>query len=676
MRAAAEVAAPRLRSIPFRAGTVAGGATVLLFWALFFGGGSRDLSMSWLGTATVLAAAAAIAAALLGVLPWPELDQAAIAFVVLAGLFVLWNGASIAWSLDPDRSWAYTNRGLAYLAFACLGLFVGTIVPRAPRAAASAFAVFLAGVLGWALLGKVVPSLFPDGGRLARLRSPIGYWNALALLADCAVASGLWLAARKEHRHAVRVAGVVLLYAAVVSILLAYSRAGVLVAVAVVAIWLALRPERLESLAAAGLAAVAGGAIAGWAVTRPGIAHDVQPYSTRLHDGAIFGVVFLVGALIVAVAAASLLRADAETPLSPERRTELVRISLVAVGVLAVLLFAGSTIKAGGPGSWLDARVHEFTSNVGVSETPGRVTSFSSNHRWAWWKESWSSFLDRPLEGTGAGSFVLVHRPRRSTSLDVTTEPHNVPLQFLGETGLVGFLLLGGAAVAAALAIRATLRRLDGDDRPAALALALAAVAYLLWSVVDFDWDFVAVTGPTFFLVGVLLAAGRPSRLRRGAVARRPLSATGAVLVALAAALSLLSPWFSQQRLEASLVAYQHRNFGAALAAARDAHSYDPLALEPLLWWAGLEGATGNLPEAKRLYGKAVRLKPKDAEAWFQFGEFELKVDCFPARAYQYLNRSYTLDPFGPTSRKGGPLDQARRLVNISREKPRRARCG
>src|SRR5919201_811083 len=363
-------------------------------------------------------ATAAVAAALLGAVPWPQPDRAGLAFLVLTALFVLWNGASISWSLDPDRSWAYTNRGLVYLAFAGLGLFAGALLPRAPRAVATALAVLLAGVLGWALLGKVVPSLFPDGGRLARLRSPVDYWNALALLADMAVALGLWLAVRREHRHAVRIGGVVLLYAAVVSILLAYSRAGVLVAVAVVAVWLVLRAERLESLVACGLAAAGGGAIAGWAVTRPGVAHDAQPYSTRVHDGAIFGVVFVIGAVIVVVAAAALLRADAETPLAPERRSELVRVSLVAVGVLAVLFFAGSTIKAGGPGSWLDARVHEFTSNASVKESPGRVTSFSSNHRWAGGKEAWSSYLDRPLEGTGAGSFVLVHRPRRSTSLD------------------------------------------------------------------------------------------------------------------------------------------------------------------------------------------------------------------------------------------------------------------
>ena len=655
-------------------GALAGGVAALLVWTLFFGGGSNDLSIAWLGTATVLAAALAIAAALLGVLPWPEPDRAGIAFLVFAGLFVLWNGASISWSLDPDRSWAYTNRGLVYFAFACLGLFVGAVVPRAPRAVGAALAVLLAGVLGWALLGKVVPSLFPDGGRLARLRSPIGYWNALALLADAAIGLGLWLAARREHRPAARVAGVVLLYAAVVSVLLAYSRAGVLVAIAVVAMWLALRPERLESLAACGLAAAAGGAMAGWAVTRPGIAHDAQPYSARVHDGAIFGVVFVVGAVIVVVAAASLLRANAETPLAPELRSQLVRVSLIGVVVLAALLFVGSTIKAGGPGAWLDARVHEFTSQASVSETPGRVKSFSSNHRWAWWKESWSSFLDHPLEGTGAGSFVLVHRPRRSTSLDVTTEPHNTPLQFLGETGIVGFLLFAGAAIAAGLGIRATLRRLDEDDRPAALALALGVLSYLLWSIVDFDWDFVAVTGPAFLLIGVLLGAGRAARRRTHA--RRPLWAAGAVLVALAAALSLVSPWLSEKRLEASLTDYQRGRGAASLAAVREAHSYDPLALEPLLVWAGIEGSAGRIPEAKRLYRQAVRLQPKDAEVWYQFGLFELQVDCFPLRAYQYLNRSYTLDPFGPTSGRGGPLDRARKLVNKEAGKRGGAKCG
>src|SRR5436305_10018157 len=103
MRAAAEVAVPRLRLFPTASGALVAAGGTLLFWALFFGGGSRDLFLSWLGTATVLVAAAAIAAALRGVLPWPELDRAGMAFVLLARLFVLWNGASIAWSVYQDR---------------------------------------------------------------------------------------------------------------------------------------------------------------------------------------------------------------------------------------------------------------------------------------------------------------------------------------------------------------------------------------------------------------------------------------------------------------------------------------------------------------------------------------------------------------------------------------------
>ena len=53
--------------------------------------------------------------------------------------------------------------------------------------------VVVAAALAWALLGVAVPSLFEDGDRIARLREPVGYWNALALLADGGLALGLWL---------------------------------------------------------------------------------------------------------------------------------------------------------------------------------------------------------------------------------------------------------------------------------------------------------------------------------------------------------------------------------------------------------------------------------------------------------------------------------------------------
>jgi hypothetical protein len=643
---------------------------VLLFWTLFFGGDSSDDGLTWLGSFALGLAALSVAAALLARVPWPSLDRAGLAFVGLLTAFVLWNGASVAWSIEPDRSWSYTNRGLVYLAFACIGLFLGSLLPRAPRAAAGALAVLLAGVLGWALLGKIFPSLFPDYGRLARLRSPIGYWNALALLADAAVALGLWLA-RPRNSARLRVAGAVVIYAAVVSILLAYSRAGVLVAIALVAGWLLFERDRLEALVALALGSGVGALVAGWAVTRPGIADDTQAYSTRVRDGAIFGVVLVLGLALVVWGALALLRYDRENRIPDEQRREFVRYAIWGACALAVLLFAASTIAAGGPSAWVRARVHEFTTPVSVASGPRRVTSFSSNHRWTWWKESWDSFTQHPLAGTGAGSFALVHRPLRRTSLDVTTEPHDIPLQFLGETGIVGFLLLLGVAAAGVAGIHRALRRLEPEDASAGRALALGALGYALWALVDFDWDFVAVTGPLFLVLGLLVASGRP---RRAVSASRPLWAAGAVALALAAAFSLVSPWLAQRRVDASVLALEQRDVSGAIADAREAHSLNPLALEPLLVWAGDEAVAGNLPEAKRLYRKALKLQPHDAASWYEFGAFELEIDCYPALAYRYLNRAYALDPFGPTAE----LDVARKLVNeLARSSnPRRSRCG
>jgi len=107
----------------------------------------------------------------------------------------------------------------------------------------------------WALLGKVFPGLYPDYERAARLRGPVGYWNALALLGDFALPLGLWLATRTRAR----VGGLLLVYGWVVAILLAFSRGGVLVAVVVVGLWLVLDDRRHASLWAVAVAGDPGG---------------------------------------------------------------------------------------------------------------------------------------------------------------------------------------------------------------------------------------------------------------------------------------------------------------------------------------------------------------------------------------------------------------------------------
>ena len=185
-------------------------AVALLVWSLFFGGADSPGRLTWIGGAAVLAACVLAAAAFAGFVVRPRLGRASWLCVGCLTAFVVWQGASIVWSVLPDRSWDYLNRGLAYLAFLVLGLFVSAIVPYAARSTASLLAVLLGCVIAYALLAKGIPSLYPDYGRLARLRSPVGFWGTLALVGDFAVVLGLWRSAERRFDGALLVFGGVL----------------------------------------------------------------------------------------------------------------------------------------------------------------------------------------------------------------------------------------------------------------------------------------------------------------------------------------------------------------------------------------------------------------------------------------------------------------------------------
>jgi hypothetical protein len=617
---------------------VSAAAAGLAFCALFFSGGFAEAPLVWIGGIALLLAALVAAAALSGVLPAPRIDAAAGAFLACLFATAAWAGFSTLWSVSPDRTWSYTNRLLVYAAFALLGVLLAALLPRPGVWVARGAVVLLALVVGWALLAKCVPALYPDYGRLARLRSPVGYWNELALLCVVALPLGLWVAAPPGRRAPARAAGVVFLYAVVTTLLLTYSRVGVVLGCLAAAGWVLLEPDRIESLAASGLGAAAGVAAFAVALALPGITDDRRPRSVRAHDGWLFALVLLGLGAAVYLAALMLPRVR----LDPGRRRRLERIAGLAAVFVALAALAVSVAFAGRIWS-------EFTNPVTqqIQSNPERLGSFNSSNRWTWWQEAWHAFTRHPGGGTGAGTFELTDRRLRRSPL-TTEEPHNVPLQFLSELGIVGFLLYLGAPVAVGVAIVRRRAHAIGEERAAVTALAVGVAAFFVHTIVDFDWNFVATCGPVLLVAGALV--GRPAT--RAARARRPLFAFATAAFALAAVYSLAAPWLAQRELASA----------ATIGRVKRAHAYDPLSTDVLTEWAALEDARGDVLKAEDLYRQAVALEPLSSETWYSLGTFYFDHRSWRA-AYRSLSNAWTYDRFGPAGTPCGLLDQARHKV-------------
>ncbi len=590
-------------------------ALALTAAALFFGGGSRNGSLPWLGGAAILLALSFAATRPLpgGLLP----------FAPLAALAV-WSALSVAWSIEPDRSWAYANRGLVYLAFALVGAFAADRI----RELMLGLAAILGAVCVWSLAGKVLPWLYDDYERIARLRAPVGYWNALALLGAIALPIGLCLATRR------RVLGTLLVYGWVVAIALTFSRGGAIVAVLVVAAWMVLSRAWVATLATLVAAGVPAAAVIAVGFSLAGVTSDGQSHSTRVRDGLVFGLALLAGA----GAAALLARVPPPEPVAAVRRAGL--------ALLAVMAAAAIVVGATQARSWWDS----FTSPT-VAQLPNTADRFreaGSNYRWLWWKQAWRGWEEHPVAGTGAGSFGFTNLRYRTSSLDHGTEPHSLPVQFLTETGVVGLLLfvLAGAGLVGAA------RRRAGPQ----LALALALPAYLAHGLIDIDWDFAAVTAPVFLIAGAV--AARPAEARR--LSAPALLACGGV--AFAVVCSLFAVWLGDRWTGQASEALDRP--ARAVALAKRARSVNPLAVEPLFVQALAEQLRGNPAEALGLLQEATRLQPENKETWFALGEFDLVVRNCPRTALLELDRFTQLDPQDPGNKE---YDRALKLVNSGR---------
>ena len=117
--------------------------------------------------------------------------------------FTVWAGLSVLWSFGPDLTWVSFNLTAFYLAVVAV---LGLTSARALQLWTVAYGYLaVATAVGiYAFLGKGLPAVVTHAHTYARLDSPVGYWNVLALMMVMGLCVALAIAGDRRTGAALR----------------------------------------------------------------------------------------------------------------------------------------------------------------------------------------------------------------------------------------------------------------------------------------------------------------------------------------------------------------------------------------------------------------------------------------------------------------------------------------
>ncbi|HEV2753370.1 MAG TPA: O-antigen ligase family protein, partial [Solirubrobacteraceae bacterium] len=485
--------------------------------------------MAGIEIALVLGAGLAVAAALL----FAHRDEPLYGSVALAclGAVTAVTAISMTWSIAPDDTLEEAARSFAYLAVFAAAVAGAQLAPRAAPVVVPGILLAAVAVVLYALGTRI----WPAGDELgARLGEPYDYWNALGATAALALVPALWLGVREAGQTLSRALAFPALGLLIVTMLLTQSRGALAAAVLVVTIWVAVVPLRLRSLAVIAPAVLAAAPVAAWALSKDAFTEARQPLSAREAVAGEFGLLLLLMVVLLLAAGLAVERVAGGRATSLRVRR---RLGLAAVAAVCLVPLVGLTSVAmsdrGFSGTFSD-RVGEVTDNaVAPPRGAARLGSVSSS-RGAYWRQARHVFEERPLLGTGAGTFGIARLPYRKDQ-SVSQHAHGLIAQTIADMGILGLAavlaLLAAWLVAAARATGLGPRREGAprpawsDERMALVALGLCALAFGVHSAADWTWF---VPGPSAMaLVAAGFVAGRGPLPAVGAPPERPSAPRG-----------------------------------------------------------------------------------------------------------------------------------------------------
>lgn len=550
--------------------------------------------------------------------PFAGLSRATRVCAAALALLAVWTLVSAAWSHSPARAVLAFDRTLLYLlALVTAGSLLRTDARL--RWAVRGFAAAAVIVCTTALATRVAPDLFPIAPGVAsdRLSFPLTYWNALGLLAAVALVLCVHLAASEHEPLVVRAIAAGACPVLATTLYFTFSRGALAAGVAGLVVYLAVGRPRLV---AGALLAVAPATVVAIAV-----AYDADLLATTdptTSAAASQGHRVALAVLLCAAAAAAIrwlaaaLDARIVSRDGPTRWARPLAAACAAGVIVAVLALHV-------PGK-VETQYHRFVDGkpaTAQADLRARFGNASSPQRIAQWRVATREFRERPLTGSGAGTYDVLWNRHRPDGSDVV-HAHSLYLQALAELGVPGLALLAVAL----LALLGGLARLArGPQRPLYAALLGVSVAWALHAAVDWDWELPAVTAWLFALGGIALAAPAVAvrRQERGlgvhAVGARPswspatparvLLAVGAVLLAATPALAALS----QVRLDAGVAALKQGDCGRAIRQGLSATSVMPPRPEPWEVIGYCDARLGYSALAERAFDNAIRL---DRDNW------------------------------------------------------------
>lgn len=622
-------------------------------------------AFSFLSGGYVVTRAAPISIAWLvgaGAWVWVMRTQARPSRLYLAALAALacytaWAGLSILWSFGPDLSWTAFNYAALYLGMAAV-LGVTPSGRLQLRVAGYGFLAVTVAVGSYAFAGKALPELVTHAHTYARLDSPVGYWNVLALLMVMALPVALSLASRRGAPLLLRAAAAAAATPLALTFVFAYSRGGVVALAVMLPLYFALTDRRLSSFFS--LAVIVAPVAAALLYVR-----DLGTLFTATGDDALRtleGHALLRSSLLalVVVFGAQLLVAALERAVPWPRAVRVLAGAAILSG-LALGLGGGSWayVDQRGGMDWLRDRYHALSADAddrSTGDSAGRLLSLNTG-RPPLWRRALEQYDAGPKIGTGAGTYRFTYYRFRET-VGVVKHAHSQWLNALSELGVPGLTAFAAAmALFVAAAFRGLRRGRRDSERALLAALQAGLVAFVIHMSWDWDWD-MAAAGTALFLavassssyitgrdagglgasdVGTTSAdwgAHEPGSHEEnasdgegeaGAAARRPRAiATPARVLAsgllLLAAVSWVPPYVGDRAQNRAVEEAARGDTVAAAESARSARRWNPLGAEPLITLALVEQQLGQNRAALDTLRDAADLQPQNYEVHYQLG--------------------------------------------------------